>query len=68
MEVTQTIKLDDKERIVVAKTIGLCERIADVCGDKTSVMDVFDYLMSNAKMVDEYCYSVPDILQIAEIG
>lgn len=67
MEVTQTIKLTEEEREAIAKVIGLCDEISELKSN-ISIMDVFDYLMSNAEIIGTYKYTAPEILQIAEIG
>ena len=66
MKVTQTIQLSDDERLAIQKVLGLCDEISDIV--HCSMLDVFDYLRANAKVVEDYKYSIGDTLYIAEIG
>ena len=66
MEITQTIKLEDKERLAIQKVLSLCDEISDIA--HCSMADVFNYLCENADIIGDYEYSIVDILQIAEIG
>ncbi len=66
MKVTQTIQLEDKERMAIQKALGLCDEISDIA--RCSMNDVFRYLMDVSEVGDEYEYSIGDTLNIAEIG
>ena len=66
MTVTQTIQLDDNERLAIQKVLGLCDEISEIA--HCSMVDVFRYLVEVSDIVDEYKYSTKDTLNIAEIG
>ena len=66
MKITQTIQLQDDERLAIEKVLGLCDEISELA--HCSMRDVFDYLAGEAEIVDEYTYCISNLLQIAEIG
>lgn len=66
MEVIQTIQLEDNERLAIQKVLALCDEISEIA--HCSMANVFDYLIDVSEIVDEYKYSIGDMLQIAEIG
>ena len=66
MKVTQTIQLEDNERLAIQKVLGLCDEISEIA--HCSMREVFEYLTDMAEIVDEYKYSIDDTIQIAEIG
>ena len=66
MKVTQTIELEDKERLAIQKVLGICDEISEIA--HCSMVDVFNYLESIADCVGEYKYSIGSTLHIAEIG
>lgn len=65
MTVTQTIQLEDKERLAIQKVLGLCDEISDIA--HCSMVDVFRHLVGVSDIVDDYKYSTKDTLHIAEI-
>lgn len=65
MKVTQTIKLQDDERLAIQKVLGLCDEISEIA--HCTMTNVFDYLVGEAEIIDEYKYSIKDTLYIAEI-
>ena len=65
MKVTQTIELDDKERLAIQKVLGLCDEISEISG--VTMGNAFDYLISISEIIDEYKYSIGDTLYIADI-
>ena len=67
MKVTQTIQLQEDEKLAIEKVLGLCDEISELA--HCSMRDVFDYLAGEADIVDEYKYSMHNnVFQIAEIG
>lgn len=66
MKVTQTIQLDDKERLAIQKVLELCDEISNIA--HCSMVDVFAYLEGVSDIVGELKYSIGDTLYIAEIG
>ena len=66
MKVTQTIQLQDDERLAIEKVLGICDEIADIA--HCSAKDVFDYLAEEAEIVADYTYCINNMLQISEIG
>lgn len=66
MIVTQTIQLEDSERLAIQKVLGICDEISDIA--HCSMIDVFVYLEEVAEIVGDYKYSLGDTLRIAEIG
>lgn len=66
MKVTQTIELEDKERLAIQKVLGICDEISDIA--HCSMVDVFEYLSDVAGVTGEYSYSLGSTLNIAEIG
>lgn len=66
MKVTQTIQLDDRERLAIQKVLGMCDEISDIA--HCSMEKVFAYLMDASELGDDYCYTIGDTLNIAEIG
>ena len=65
MKVTQTIQLDDRERLAIQKVLGLCDEISDIA--RCPMDNVFRYFMDVSELGDEYEYSIGDTLNIAEI-
>ena len=65
MKVTQTIELEDNERLAIQKTLGICDEISDIA--HCSMEDVFDYLSEVAGVIGEYKYSIGSILAIQDI-
>ena len=47
MKVTQTIQLNDDERLAIQKVLGLCDEISDIA--HSSMANVFDYLIDTAE-------------------
>ena len=66
MKVTQTIQLQDDERLAIEKVLGLCDEIADIA--HCSAKAVFNYLAEEAEIVADYTYCISNMLEIAEIG
>ena len=66
MKVTQTIQLNDKERLAIQEVLELCDEISEIA--HCSVMGVFEYLAGVTEIVDGYKYVTSDILYIEEIG
>lgn len=66
MIVTQTIQLEDSERLAIQKVLGICDEISDIA--HCSMIDVFEYLEEVAGILGDYKYSIGDTLRIAEIG
>ena len=66
MEITQTIKLEDKERLAIQKVLSLCDEISDIA--HCSMSNVLDYLIDTAETVGDFEYSIRDTLYIAEIS
>lgn len=66
MKVTQTIQLNDDERLAIQKVLGLLDEISNIA--HSSMADVFDYLVDTAEIVGDFEYSIRDTLYIAEIS
>ena len=66
MNITQTIQLQEDERLAIEKVLGLCDEISEIA--HCTMANVFDYLVGEAEIVDEYTYCISNFLQIAEIG
>ena len=66
MKVTQTIQLNDDERLAIQKVLGLCDEISDIA--HCSMSNVLDYLIDTAEIVGDFEYSIRDTLYIAEIS
>ena len=66
MKVTQTIQLEDKERLAIQEVLGVCDEISEIA--HCTMVDVFNYLESISDYIGEHKYSIGDILRIAEIG
>ena len=66
MKVTQTIQLNDDERLAIQKVLGLCDEISDI--SHCTMANVFDYLVDTAEIVGDFKYSIRDTLYIAEIN
>lgn len=66
MKVTQTIQLEDNERLAIQKVLALCDEISEIA--HCTMKDVFEYLTYTAEITGEYEYSICDTLYIAEIG
>ena len=66
MKVTQTIQLNDDERLAIQKVLGLCDEISGIA--HCSMVDVFRYLVEGVSdNVDDYKYITEDTLYIADI-
>lgn len=65
MKVTQTIELEDNERLAIQKALGICDEISDIA--HCTMTEVFEYLAGVAGIIDEYKYSLGSTLNIAEI-
>lgn len=66
MKVTQTIELNDKERLAIQEVLGICDEISDIA--HCSMVGVFEYLSDIAGVIGEYKYSIGDTLNIAKMG
>ena len=66
MTITQTIQLEDNERLAIQKALGICDEISDIA--HCSMVDVFEYLADVASIVGNYKYSLGSTLNIADIG
>lgn len=66
MKVTQTIQLEDSERLAIQKVLALCDEVSDIA--HCSMADVFDYLEGESEIIGEYEYSIGGLLNIADIG
>ena len=65
MKVTQTIELEDNERLAIQKVLGICDEISDIA--HCSMVDVFDYLSEVAGVIGKNKYSIGSILDIHDI-
>lgn len=66
MKVTQTIQLDDRERMAINKVLGLCDEISEIA--RCSMVDVFEHLVDHSNLAVKYEYSVDEILYIEDMG
>ena len=65
MITTQTIELNDSERLTLQKALGIIEEIATIAS--TSISNVLDYLYDVAESKGDYEYNVKAIHSIDEI-
>lgn len=65
MKVTQTIELNDEERLTVQRFLYLTDQISDISG--RTMDDVFNYFASKSELIDGNRYSFSGLVQIAEI-
>ena len=66
MKVTQTIQLEDEERLAIQKVLRICDKISDIA--HCSMSNVFEYLTEMADIDGDCEYSMGDTLYIAEIS
>jgi hypothetical protein len=66
MKVTQTIELEDNERLAIQKVLEICDEISDIA--HCSMVGVFEYLTDVADVIGDYKYSIGDTLYIAKMG
>lgn len=67
MIVTQTIKLEEKEKEALATAFSIIDRMSDLAHN--SMTNVFEALIDNyTNVVDEYDYSVRDVIEISKIS
>lgn len=65
MKVTQTIELNDEERLTVQNFLYLTDQISDISG--RTMDDVFNYFARESELIDGERYSFSGLVQIAEI-
>jgi hypothetical protein len=65
MKVTQTIELNDKERLAIARALKIIDEISDIVD--APMVDVFDYFAVNSDLTAVGQYSVKNLHSIKEI-
>lgn len=65
MQITRTIELTDRERLVVANFLNLTDKISDVA--RCSMDDVFEYFAEKAEITEDG-YEIGALHQLSDIG